>query len=218
MRTDQQIQIDTEEELKWEPLLHGAKISVVVNNGAVTLCGTAIDYQSKLTALQAATRVRGVKSIISNVEVCLPSYDRICDEIICIDIYNALRWHCSVPSEKISVKVQKGIVTLKGEVDQLFQKVIALNAMKHLRGIKDIIDLILVKSHPDKTLIATNVHKALERRAGMEDACIIIETVGNKVTLKGTVHSWEERAAAAHAARTVPGVESVVDEVVIDSD
>ncbi|MBS1563193.1 MAG: BON domain-containing protein, partial [Bacteroidetes bacterium] len=46
MKTDDQIQKDVIEQLKWEPILNAAEIGVSVKNGVVTLSGI-VDLYSK---------------------------------------------------------------------------------------------------------------------------------------------------------------------------
>ncbi len=149
MRADDEILKDVGDELKWEPLLHDTRISATVKNGVVTLSGKTGNYRAKLAANQAATRVKGVKTINDNIEVCLPVYDCLDDRIINIEINNAFRWHGAVPDDKIIATVKNGIVTLTGQADEQYQREAALNAISHLRGIKNIINHITVGQRPN---------------------------------------------------------------------
>jgi osmotically-inducible protein OsmY len=149
MRTDDEILKDVKEALKWEPLLHDVRIMVEVKNGVVTLSGKTGNYRRKLAANQAVARTKGVKIINDKIEVCLPVYDSLDDRIINIEINNALRWHGAVPADKITVAVKNGIVTLTGHADELYQQEAALNAISHLRGIKDIINHITIPPQSD---------------------------------------------------------------------
>jgi len=148
MRTDEAIGKDVREELKWEPLLHDACIAAAVKDGVVTMSGKASNYRAKLAANQAATRVKGVKTINDNIEVCLPVYDCLDDRIINIEINNAFRWHGAVPHDQITATVKNGIVTLTGQADEQYRQEAALNAISHLRGIKNIINHITVGQQP----------------------------------------------------------------------
>ncbi|MCO5946602.1 BON domain-containing protein [Mucilaginibacter flavidus] len=149
MRADDKILKYIREELKWEPLLHDLCIAVAVKNGIVTLSGKTSGYRARRAATQAAGRVKGVKIIVDKIEVCLPVYDCLDDRIINIEITNALHWHGIVPSDKITATVKHGIVTLTGEADEPYQLETAINAISHLRGIKDIINHITIQQHPD---------------------------------------------------------------------
>ena len=218
MKTDEQIQNNVAEELRWVPLLNDSDIRVAVLHGRVTLFGKTPNYSGKLTAQQAASRVRGVRDIINTIKVILPPGDRVPDEELAANILNTLKWHTSIPEGSISVKVKNGGVMLAGELAFQYQKEATLTAIRHLKGILDIADMITIKSKPDSTVIADDIRKTLERRADLEARNIKIEIVGNKVILKGIAHSWDERAAAAHAAWSAPGVDMVDDQIEIEYD
>ena len=47
MKTDQKIQQDVLDQLKWNPLLKASEIGVAVKNGIVTLSGQVNTYQKK---------------------------------------------------------------------------------------------------------------------------------------------------------------------------
>jgi osmotically-inducible protein OsmY len=76
MKTDEQIQEDVMEELKWEPILNVSEIGVAVKHGIVTLSGSVETYSKKLAAERAAKRVTGVKAVALDIEVSLTSTGR----------------------------------------------------------------------------------------------------------------------------------------------
>lgn len=140
------------------------------------------------------------------------------DAVIAENVLNALRWNTSIPEERIRVKVADREVFLEGEVDWAFQKEAAFEAIKLLRSIRHIVNLITVKPQVNTESIKEHFTQALVRRANVEADDIKVEAVGNKVTLKGTVHSWTERTEAAQAAWSAGGVTQVDDQIVIDYD
>lgn len=202
------------EELRWEPSLNAAQIGVAVHNGIVTLNGIVQFYSEKLTAENAAKRVKGVKALADNIEVNL-SDGKPSDTQIAENVIKALEWNVSIPEEKIKVKVDKGWVTLEGEVDKLYQKQAASNAIKFLPGIKGISNWINVETLVETGSVKENIRKALERRADLEADNIIIDTIGSKVILKGSARSWNERQEIERAAASAPGVTEVDDQLSI---
>lgn len=58
-------------------------------------------------------------------------------------------------------------------------------------------------------LLARDAHEAVQA------AMITVSTDGDQVTLGGKVHDWHERQAATHAAWGAPGVNRVVDNIVL---
>lgn len=218
MKTDQQIKIDVIEELGWEPLLDVTGLEVSVHDGAVNIKGSVDSFPKIAVADKAAGRVKGVKQVTTDLEVVLPKQDRLTDDTILENISNALKLHGSVPPGRIRIGVNCGTVSLEGDVDWNCQKVAAYKTVRSLKGVIGIDDQIRVKPEANLALVAENIRKALERRADLEAANIKIETIGNKVILRGTVHSWNERREAARAAWSSPGVSAVEDEIEIAYD
>lgn len=215
MKTDSEIQRDVIDELKWEPILEAAEIGVTVHNAIVTLSGYVSNYAKKFAAEKATWRVKGVKAVAEELEVQLGE-DKPTDAEIAGSIINTLKWHTSIPDEQIKVKVSDGWVYLTGEVDWNYQKESAFKAIRVLKGVRGVTNMIDVKPNINTTVVQDNIRKALERSADFEADQIKVETLGNKVILKGTTRSFEERKAAERAAWSAPGVMSVEDELIID--
>jgi osmotically-inducible protein OsmY len=59
---------------------------------------------------------------------------------------NALRWHVATGASQIQSVVKEGYVTLSGQVEWGFQKTSAESAVRHLMGVKGIMNNIVVKT------------------------------------------------------------------------
>jgi osmotically-inducible protein OsmY len=215
MKTDSEIQLDVIEELNWEPILNAAQIGVAVHNGIVTLSGYVNTFAKKFTAENAAWRVKGVKAVAEEIQVRFADDRKVPDEEIAESVVRTLKWNTAIPDENLKVKVTNGLVFLDGEVDWNFQKESAFNAIKHLKGVLGVRNLIIVKPRVNTVIVQDRIRKALERNADLESANINIETLGNKVILKGTARSWAERKTIENAAWSAPGVVTVDDELTI---
>src|SRR5256712_12192460 len=133
--TDEAIQTDVREELKWDMRVRPNEIGVAVKDGIVTLTGWGDSYRKKMAAEEAAHRVPGVKAVANDIEVRLPSSAERTDADLASAVLNALRWDAAIPAGKLDVTVSKGWVTLKGEVDYTFQKREAERAVQRLSGV-----------------------------------------------------------------------------------
>lgn len=212
MKTDLEIQNEVMEELKWEPILSISEIGVAVKNGIVTLSGTVETYSKKLAAENAAKRVGGVKAVALDIDVALSKTGKRSDTEIAQAVVNALKWNTQLAAEKIKVKVEDGWVTLEGALEWEFQKTAARNAVENLYGVKGILNKITVSAKIKAQDIKQKIKSALQRSATVEAEKINIETIGDKVILKGTVRSWAEKIDAVDAACAAPGVSEVDDE------
>ncbi len=128
---------------------------------------------------------------------------------------NALKWNSSVPDDKIKLSVENGWLTLEGQLDWQFQKDAATLVVDDIVGVKGVTNLINIKPRVNIPVVRDTIKKALERSADIEADRIIIETHGNKVTLRGKARSWSERNEVERAAWCAPGVMAVEDELVI---
>ena len=108
-------------ELKWDPSVTAAHIGVTANGGVVSLTGHVENYAEKSAAEHAARRVKGVKAVAEEIEVRLPFDRQRGDDDIAGAAISRLYWDVSVPRDAAQVKVEKGWVTLTGEVDWHFQ-------------------------------------------------------------------------------------------------
>jgi osmotically-inducible protein OsmY len=215
IRTDESIQEDVLEELKWDSRVQANEIGVVVKDGIVTLTGWVDMYLKKMAAEQAAHRVQGVKAVANDIEVQLPSSAERTDADLAAAVLNALRWDAAIPAGTLDVTVSKGWVTLKGEVEYNFQRRDAERAVEHLSGVKGVSNLITIKPHLSPTDLKQNIERALVRNAETDARHITVEVQGSKIILRGTVRAYAEKKAAEDTAWSAPGVSEVDNRIVI---
>src|SRR5215831_10731103 len=122
MTTDEKLKADVLEELAWEPQVDAAHIGVTAKNGVVTLLGHVGSFAEKYAAELAVRRVRGVRAIAQELEVHLPEHKKRADDEIAGRAIAILQWDGSIPADRIKVKVERGYVTLTGEVEWNYQK------------------------------------------------------------------------------------------------
>jgi osmotically-inducible protein OsmY len=215
MKNDVDLQRDVFDELKWEPAVHSTDIGVIVKDGVVTLEGVVDSYPEKWAAERAAKRVSGVKALALELEVKLPGSGKQTDADIAEAAENALKWDVLVPQDRIKVTVEKGFLTLEGQVDWEFQRSAAKRAVQYLTGVKGVANEITVKPKVAPTDVKAQIEAALKRNAILDAQQIKVQADGGKVTLRGNVRSWAERDEAEAAAWAAPGVNEVTDFIAV---
>jgi osmotically-inducible protein OsmY len=150
--------------------------------------------------------VRGVKGIAEEIEVRLMGPHKKTDPEIAEAVTNALSWHVWTP-ESVKAKVEKGRVTLTGQVDYEFQRNAAMNSVRFLAGVNGVTNNIMVTARVDIPNIRKKIEEALVRDAELEAEHVqVIAGDDGTITLSGDVHSFFEKQAAESAAWRAEGV------------
>ena len=218
IRSDEQIQRDVLDELKWDARVQPNEIGVAVKDGIVALTGWVDSFAKKWVAERAAHRVHGVMAVVNDIEVRLPGSAERSDEDIALAATRALEWDTLVPMENVELTVSKGTVTLRGEVEWEFERQEAERAVRRLSGVRGVINAITVRprvtASPQE--LQQKIENALVRNAETDAQRIQIDVEGSKVTLRGTVRSWMEKREAERIAWSSPGVSSVDNRIQIE--
>lgn len=215
MKSDRDIERDVKEELEWNPDLDASDIAVSVKDGVVTLAGFVKSYTDKYEAEAAAKRVAGVSGVANDLEVRLPSIDERPDPDIARDAVAALKTQLPISSEHIKIVIKNGWVTLEGQVEWQYQKNTAESAVRRIKGVRGVSNMILLKPRAEPSEIKKKIQEAFKRNAEVDANRINVETNGSEVVLKGRVRSWIEREEAERVAWSAPGVTKVEDRIVV---
>jgi osmotically-inducible protein OsmY len=216
MMSDSDILKDVTAELKMEPTLRDDDIAVGVRDGVVTLAGFVDSYADKWRAERSAGKVKGVKAVVNDLEVRLPSSSQRPDPELARAALEALKWNILVPHDRIQVIVEDGWITLKGEVDWYYQKEEAERTVRNLTGVKGTSNLIEVSAKATPTDVKKKISEALQRAAQFDADRITVEIDGHKAILKGTVRSYAELKDVERAVRNAPGITEVENHLTVD--
>ena len=217
MKTDANLKSDIQAELDWDPSIDPATVGIVVKDGIVTLTGHLDTFAEKAAIERVVSRVSGVHAVAVELDVKLAPGHVRSDSEMAATAEEAIRWNTLIPVERVQLKVEKGWITLTGEVEWDFQRRGAVQAVHAIRGVRGLSNLITLRPRSTPTDVATRIRDALQRRAQREARDVHVSLSGEVVTLRGQVHSVAERDAAVGSAMAAPGVTRVINELTIQA-
>lgn len=210
---DLRVRDDVMHQLEWDPAVDASAIGVSAREGAVTLTGAINTYAGKLAAERAAKRVTGVRAVANDLEVKL-AVGRT-DSDIAADAATMLRMHNEVP-DTVQAAVHHGHVTLTGTVDWHYQRLQAEKAVRHIRGVRHVIDHIAVVPRATGRDMHRRIAQALYRNASLDAKGIQVTVTGSVAHLRGTATTWLQRQAAERAAYDAPGITLVDNQILVE--
>jgi osmotically-inducible protein OsmY len=208
---DQALKQKVLSELAWQPGFDEAHIGVTARGGVVTLTGHVGSYAEKCVAERAAGRVTGVRAIVENLEIRYLSTVDHGDEEIAKRAVDIISWDLSIPKNRVKIKIEKGWVTLTGDVDWRFQKLAAEMDLRNLAGVMGVSNAIEIKPRFPAFDLEKQIRAAFRRNAEFAAENIVVTADGNTVTLTGQVGGYHARTLAANTAWSAPGVTQVND-------
>ncbi|GGM89849.1 ornithine aminotransferase [Dyadobacter beijingensis] len=217
MKTNEDLQRDVCDAIRWEPLLRETDIGVTARDGVISLTGTVDTYGKKSEAEEAARRVEGVKMVTGQLSVKPKDETTIRDDTdLANEILNAYQWTQEIPSDRVTVKVENGWITLEGDLQWNYQRDAAERLIGELPGVKGMSNNIRIKYEPTSEIDKAAIESAFTRSSSITQEGIRVRVVKSKVILTGTVSSCYEKDEAARQAWKAPGVEIVYNELIVE--
>jgi osmotically-inducible protein OsmY len=94
--------------------------------------------------------------------------DQRSDEEIARAAANALAWNTTVSVHRVKAQVSHGWVTLEGPVEWFYQKDAAERAVRQQRGVKEVINRVVVQPTLNTAVVKAQIEAALKRSAELD--------------------------------------------------
>jgi len=195
--------------------VNSARVHVVTEHGRVTLSGTVTDNQIKEKVISIAKNTKGVKEVVSRVEIGSKSITS--DTRITTLIKLRLLEDEHLSSLDIHVETINGKVTLTGFVPDEASKERAISIAEMTNGVTSVNSQLKinkteagsVKSVVSDSIITANLKISFLEDEYLDGLDIHIKTVKGKVTLTGTVPDEACKQRAILIAKLTNGVKHV---------
>ena len=146
---DSDLQRDVVAELNRDPSVDADRMIVMVDGDVVTLGGWVHTCSQKCAAERVARGIPGVRLVINALDVRLLIRDARSDAAIKCAATEVLAWNAIVPEGRVRVEVNKGWLTLRGDVDWPHELAAAEDAVRNLIGVRGISNDIVIMWHHD---------------------------------------------------------------------
>ncbi len=132
-------------------------------------------------------------------------------------IVGDLEWHALIDATQLTVSVEQNVVTIAGTVPSMAEKLVVLDTVESVDGVRDIICEVDVKlpaesSRPDAKLRKAVAH-VLEWDALVPEQDLTFVVLDGWVTLRGTVPTSIQRDEAERLVSHLIGVRGVSNEI-----
>jgi osmotically-inducible protein OsmY len=217
---DQQIQSRLQQKFMGEKKL--ANVHPTVEDRIVTLNGSVPDYRSKMEAEHQARGFENVNGFVDNLNV---TGESVSDQQLTKQLADKLtydRMGMGQPFNALTVKVHDGVATVGGEVRDYPDRDSALALVEDTPGVRGVSDEIKVAPlSPMDDQIRLRAAQAIYGNPSLlryaNDPAHTIRIIVNNghVTLAGVVDSQVDKQVAGNAVRSLPGVFSVQNDLVV---
>ncbi len=207
--SDDNIENAVEDEYLFDQAVPLFRITVTCVDGILTLDGTVDNLLAKERALKIAETVKGIRSVINQIQVS--SISKKSDEQLRREISQALIINPATESYEINISVSDNHVSLRGRVDSLREKNLAETVVKGVSGVKSVnnnIGLSMVASERSDDDIFSDISQGLKWNALVDHELIKVAVEDGTAHLTGVVGSAAEKKQAVITA-WVSGVRRV---------
>lgn len=206
-----------------EPLAARHSIDAHIRHGAVTLRGRVDTLAEERAALEAAEKVKGVREVVSRLKVGqIEPTDQpvpMVDDATMLGEVMAAIADAGITIYDNESDVRDGVAHLRGLVDDRRALRHAVLAAWRVPGVQSVRNELTVRAdassrNADEALVGRIV-RALSQDGRVSPAQVVPVATNGTVVLSGQVDSIEDHDAALSVTAGVPGVQKVLDNIII---
>jgi osmotically-inducible protein OsmY len=196
MSTDIELAQIIESELLNDHSLSAATIQIGIQDGAVTLVGIVHSFRHKLLADNLVRGIDGVRSV--NNQLTVEPDVNIPDEHVEQEVRVSLEANADINKAAISVDCRGGKVTLRGNVGDNWERSIAEDVTRGVRGVREVTNLLAVNRSQkiEDQELCSSIRAALTRTSELHGSDLSVAITDGTVILAGAVDAfWQAELA-----------------------
>lgn len=198
--TDEVMRLAIETELFHSDSIPGHAIDVTVDHGIATLAGRVSNLLASSMASRLAQRVRGVQSVINQVEINPLRRD---DSDLSKDVQAALLADVATAKLNIKAVVSFSRATLTGSVPSSGLKLLAARVVSGVKGLVGIDNQLTVApgARPADATLSAEIKQLLDYSAIVDDVHLKVTVKDGNAVLNGVVGSRLQKTHAVELAQ-----------------
>lgn len=122
----------------------------------------------------------------------------------------ALAWDVPGALNHVEVKVEDGLLTVRGEAQSFYQRDRAALTLQRLAGVKGIHNEIHISAALSASEVIAAINSVLAKGPPVDCMKVHLQVSGKSIVLTGSVHSWADRERVSRAAWSAPGIGDVL--------
>lgn len=194
--------------LDGETRVTAAHLGVTAERGVVSIFGHVDSYGDRHAAESVVRRVEGVKAVVVAIEVRLSKGHRRGDDDIAKAALGGLVRQ-AIDERSIAIRVEKGWVTLSGQVAESANRAVVEVAVRRVQGVAGLTNQVTVAPKVRVADVSADIAQALHRSWFFDFNPIQVSAEGGTVRLTGEVGSSAQRDVACSRAWAALGVTQV---------
>jgi osmotically-inducible protein OsmY len=194
------------------------KITVEVVERNVRLTGTVQSLSEMVAVENAAYQIPEVNQVENLIEIIYPGEkDDVEDHFIEEKVRSFIEEHLKLDVSQAEIRVDEGVVTLKGVINSLRKKDRLKNILQKVPGVDLVINKLDIVTSLDMrdVGIAREVRKAIDTISELDSEMVTIGVKNGEVTLIGKVPTMDVFYNAQYLSKMVEGVMVVKNETLI---
>lgn len=203
MLPDKQLLESVEYSFAHHPQLSAFNIQAEILNGLVILRGAVPTSRAKLAAHELAASAPGCGEVINDLEV-RPALGAT-DEAIADAVRHALEQHSEIAKGAIAVQVNGGLVMLSGAVGSQKEYVLAEDAARSTRGVREVSNLLIIDrdAQDEDEKLRNEILSAIDSVPALFDTDISVAVSGDLIILAGHVQHYRQKELAGEIAYNI---------------